>query len=141
MKVVLCGSISFLEEILRWERELKGKGVDAIVPLAVKEIGKDPRTVMNYDEYIELKPKYIRDHYGKIADSDAILVVSGTKNGISGYLGGATFAEVAIAYYMKKKIFFINPIPQGLPYTDELLAFKPTVVRNAADILDGEGVL
>lgn len=70
----------------------------------------------------------IKEHYDYIKSSDAILVINIDKNGIKNYIGGNVLMEIGFAYYLDKKIFFYNDIPD-MQYTDELKAVKPIVIN------------
>jgi hypothetical protein len=79
---------------------------------------------------VEAKKKYgfIGEHFGKIDRSDAILVVNIAKDGIDNYIGANTFLEIGFAYYMQKKIFFLNSIPSQPYIKDELEVFEPVII-------------
>ena len=68
---------------------------------------------------------YIRWWHKEINNSDAILVLNYNKKGIDNYVGGNTLMEIGFAYVGGKKIFMMNPHPEEVPYTDELLAMVP----------------
>jgi len=85
-----------------------------------------------------MAPDFIRIHFDKVRDSDAILVVNLERHGIKNYIGGNTFAEIMVAFYLNKKIFLLNSIP-----TDEKLSFirdeietvKPIILNGNLDII------
>ncbi|MCG2775682.1 MAG: hypothetical protein L6406_08385 [Desulfobacterales bacterium] len=52
----------------------------------------------------------------------AILVVNPKKYEIDNYIGPNTFAEIAIAFTQRKKIFLLNDIPNV--YMDELVSWR-----------------
>ena len=60
--------------------------------------------------------------------SDAILVLNYEKNEVKNYIGGNVFLEMGLAYYLKKIIYLINPIPD-LPYETEIIAMKPIIIN------------
>ena len=59
-------------------------------------------------------------HFDEITNenTDIVLAVNVTKNGIDNYIGPNTFAEIAMALYFNKKIYLLNDIYE--PYRDEL---------------------
>ena len=82
-------------------------------------------------EYMRIKPIYTKEHFRKIAESDAIVVVNEEKHGIKGYIGGATFSELMLAFHYDKKIFLLNPIPKDkrLDFVmDEIQGVNPIVL-------------
>ena len=76
-------------------------------------------------------PKEIasRAHFKRIEDknSEIILIVNATKNGIENYIGPKSFAEIALALYFKKEIYLLNDYYE--PYLDELLGWHITPLR------------
>ena len=111
MKITLCGSISFAKEILEIRDKLAAIHHEVFVPQSIIEYSirsseEADELKADREKYIsEIKPYYTRAHFNLIEKSDAILVVNLEKNGIKNYIGGATFAEIMVALYLKKKIF------------------------------------
>ena len=115
--IVLCGSMTFIENMKSLSVTLSEMGFVPIVPSedSLKEAGHE-----GINEY---KRRVSRDHFDKIADKStyAILVVNESKGGKDDYIGANTFAEIALAFYFEKKIYILHGIYQ--PYEDELLAW------------------
>lgn len=92
----------------------------------------DAQKLKGSEEHIKTeKPELTRRHFDEIRNTDAILTVNVEKHGIPNYIGGATFAEIMFAFYLEKKIFFLNPIPtdERLSFIfDELATVKPVIV-------------
>lgn len=63
-----------------------------------------------------------------IEEHDAVLVLNYEKNGVSNYIGGATFLEMYDAFRLGKKIYLYNDIPSGILY-DEILGFSPIILE------------
>ena len=80
---------------------------------------------------VEAKKKFefINEHLDKIENSDAILVVNVTKKEIGNYIGANPFLEMGFAYYRKKKIYALNPLPNQPYIIDELLTIEPIVLN------------
>jgi len=136
MKIVICGSVNFPEKIREIEKGLKDRGHEVVVPYSIIK-----HRLKSYDDALKLKeseehiktekPELTRRHFDEIKNADAILAVNVEKHGIKNYIGGATFSEIMLAFYYKKKIFFLNPIPtdERLSFIfDELAAVKPVTV-------------
>ena len=75
------------------------------------------------------KAEAIDDHFTKVAWSDAILVINYPKHEIDGYIGGNTLMEMAVAHYLKKKIYVLMPISSKLSYKEEILGMHPTIIK------------
>ncbi|MBI2458991.1 MAG: hypothetical protein HYV53_00370 [Parcubacteria group bacterium] len=98
-KIVICSSMSFLEEINQWREKLE----------------KNNYTVIKYPEQFagEFLPNYkieFSDHYRKITETDILFILNIKKNNLDGYIGASVFAEIAFAIGLnragnKKKYF------------------------------------
>lgn len=140
MIITLCGSAYFNRKIKEIKDELGDKGHKAFslawTDVSIEEIEarkNDREKFLN-----ELKPRLFMRHFDKILKSDAILVVNLDKNGVKNYIGGNTFAEIMFAYYYKKKIFFLNPIPRDEMFSyimDELEVVNPTIINGNLDLI------
>ena len=63
----------------------------------------------------------------KIIESDAILVLNYDRSGVPGYIGGSSLIEMGFAYYFKKKIFLLFPIPD-LSYKIDIEFMQPVIL-------------
>lgn len=118
MKITLCSSMQFRNEIIKISQELSSFGHLVQTPILTEGLERErPYSEMSEYEKISLKKFYVNAHIKKIEESDAILVLNYPKNGITGYIGANTFMEISFAYILKKKIFVlfdINTLPSSL---------------------------
>ena len=140
MKITLCGSIAFQDEALSVKEKLEKLGHEvAIWSLKLKD-GKGQlisakdyykiRRVANDDEkwVWDRKAEAVLEHFDKVAWSDAILVTNYDKNDVQGYIGGNTLMEMGLAFFLKKKIYLLNQVPE-LAYKEEILGVKPIILN------------
>jgi nucleoside 2-deoxyribosyltransferase len=131
MKIALCGSLTFHKQMRVLEKKLRQLGHVVLTPKGISMIEKEgyvkSKTIK---ERIAAEAKYdfIRGHLRKVEEADAILVANYDKNGVKNYVGGNTFLEVGYAYYLRKPIYFLNPVPEMI-YTLELAAMKPIILN------------
>ena len=121
--VVICGSMTFFDEMLYLRSMLYNNGVHAIVPdsddsFYEKVIDANDPTALN-----KYKSMASRLHIRKIwrISTRAILVVNGKKRNVDNYIGANSLAEIALAFALNKKIFLLYGMPSI--YSDELLAW------------------
>ncbi len=142
MKITICGSLVFVKEMNDIRIELEDLGHEVIVPLGVDLVNTRGVTL---EEFVRLKDQgkhhtltiqhdAIRTHYKKIVSSDAILVTNWEKRGVENYIGGNTFLEMGFAHVNDKQIYILNDIPQ-MPYTDEIHAMQPTVLKGDLSLM------
>ena len=105
-RIVLCGSMKLKEKIFEIEEYLKNKGYEVVSP-------KEFRVEMTRIDLSKM-------HFDEIANenTDIVLAVNVTKNGIDNYIGPSTFTEIAMEVYFNKKIYLLNDIYE--PYREEL---------------------
>jgi hypothetical protein len=135
MKIAICSSTQFLNEVKEIADRLLAMGYEIVYP---QTIGKIIRGEVSYDEAMcdknngkwherGIKQDSLRAYYEEIKNSDAILVTNFDKNGIKGYIGGAVLLEMGFAHVLNKKIFLLNEIPE-MPYADEIKMMQPVVL-------------
>jgi hypothetical protein len=131
MKIIIFGSITAAEEILKVKGELKKAGHEVEIPEGVKNEFMRGRTEVSQEEKASDKIKYdlIKGYYEKIKEHDVVLVVNPEKRGVKGYIGGNTFLEMGFAYVLNKKIYCLHPLPD-LTYVNEIMAMQPIIIDN-----------
>lgn len=70
-----------------------------------------------------------KHHFNKIKRGDSILVLNYEKSGKKGYIGGAVLAEMAVAFFLKKPIYILNPIDESVSYKEEILGMQPVMLN------------
>jgi hypothetical protein len=131
MKIAICGSMKFYEEMRAIQEALEVLGHEAVTPMGLNEdIPVEAREDVTRQEIITAKIEYdfIREHFRNIDGSDAILVINYDKNGIAGYIGGNTFLEMGHAFGEDKKIFLMYPVPD-MEYSTEMHAMQPVILE------------
>ena len=129
MKICICCSLAFTDEVKEIANRLHELGHEVLLPngVIIDAIYKA--------DFDSVKAKrgngydFVREHFKKIEESDAMLVCNFTKNGIDNYIGANTFLEMGFAYYIKKPIYALNPLPDYKYINDELLNFDVKVIN------------
>lgn len=146
MKITLCGSGAFYDDMIRLKAKLEVFHHEVKLPphemedadgimIPVKEYYDRKQTAGDDDAWIwHRKAIAIRDHFDKIAWADAILVANYDKNNVFGYIGGNTLMEMGIAFYLKKQIYLLKRIPE-ISYKEELLAMKPVILNDNLSLI------
>lgn len=137
MKITICSSAFFTKETYEIKRKLEEKGHEVFVyPQEIEVNGKIIHVTDYYktrknnltDDFLKIKTKLIDKHIERIKNSDAILVLNLDKEGEKGYIGGNTFLEMGITYYLNKKIFVWKKPSEKLPYFEEIIALNPIII-------------
>jgi nucleoside 2-deoxyribosyltransferase len=130
MKITICGSLKFFDTMVGIQERLEKMGHEVLMPIEVP--GLD---YWSEDGSLRVTAKRAQDliseHFRKIEQSDAVLVVNMTKGDIKNYIGANTFLELGFAHYLGKTIYLLHPIPDQPYILDEILAI-------GAQVLDGD---
>lgn len=132
MKITICGSIAFMDEMEDLEKKLREIGFTEVLrPIGVGGHEKEYKGNLTAQEDGQRKIDLdlINMHWHKILKSDCILVANYEKKDIPGYVGGNTFLEMGFAFVTGKPIFMLNPIPE-MGYTSEMEGMRPIVLNN-----------
>jgi hypothetical protein len=145
MKITLCGSIAFYSEMEDLKQKLEKLGHEVDLPpsqvpdengvmIPVKKYYEIRKSTEENDGWIwDLKEIAMRNHFTKVANTDVVLVTNFDKNNIKNYIGANTLLEMGLAFYLKRKIYLLNPIPE-IAYKEEILGMKPVVL--SGDLMD-----
>ena len=131
MKIYVLGSTSFMKKMVDEKNQLCAQGFNAWIhphyEAFVRGEKKEHLARWRNGEAAAIKREnnYLREHYKHILESDAVLIVNDKKNGIKNYVGGNVLMEMGQAYVNNKIIFFLNGMPTGMPYMDEIEAMDP----------------
>lgn len=147
MKICICGSIAFFDEMVDAKNKLEAMGHEVdLPPTEIKDENGDMITVTEYyhlrqkmDSSIgwiwERKKEAILAHFEKINWADAVLVLNHEKNGVTGYIGANTLIEMGLALWLKKKIYLLHEIPE-VPSKEEILGMQPILLGGDLNILE-----
>ncbi|MFO8016846.1 MAG: hypothetical protein R6U32_07125 [Candidatus Woesearchaeota archaeon] len=129
MKIMICGSMHFARDMLEAKQELENLGHEAMVPDDTHECVENPDLNMDFEHC--MRTQIDKKCFDKIAESDAILVLNHPKNGIEGYVGGATLMEIGLARHLNKRIFMMNELPadEELRYALEIRITEPVILN------------
>ena len=137
MKITICASINFTNEIGQVAEVLKAAGHEIVIPETSGMILRKEVTLgqiveeKHTGEFVNrvIRQDSIARYYEKVKDCDAILVLNIDKKGIKNYIGGNTFLEIGFAHVLGKKIYLYNPIPEIEYYKDEIKSMQPVILN------------
>jgi hypothetical protein len=129
MRIAICGSMSFSREMLEAKKTLEDSGHEATIPPDTMQCLENPELNMSLEHC--LSTDIDKKCFDLIAESDAILVLNYEKNGVEGYVGGATLMEIGLARHLNKKIFLLNGLPEKekLRHVLEIETTRPTILN------------
>jgi diphthamide synthase subunit DPH2 len=131
MKICVCGSMSFVREMVAVGAELEQQGHSVILPDRSEAYDDEPvlgAPVISSELTAQRKIEhdFIRKHYEAIARADAVLVLNYTKCDVVGYVGANSFLEMGFAHVLHKPIYLVEPLNASqTAYYPEMLAMQP----------------
>jgi len=134
--ITLCASASHFKKVVELEEELRKLGFIVKIPLTAAKMKKSNnydvgfyKTWFKNNADYKKKTLLIKDHFKKVIEADAVLVVNAEKNGIEGYIGGNTLMELTLAFHYKKPIFVLNNISEDLTIKEEIFALNAKFIN------------
>ena len=120
-KLVIAGSASLQEKIQYWKKFWENKGF---------AVTGHPQSISD-ETFLRDYPQIHADFFQNLADADILFAMNEDKNGISGYLGAESFAEMSFAvaqnliYHKKIKIIILQmPDRRVQSYAEIILWLK-----------------
>ena len=134
MTITICGSMQFHKEMEAMRKQLQSRGFTVLVPADLDHIENNESYMTNDEDKISTKIEFdfIREHFKKIEQADAILILNYEKKGIAGYIGGNTFLEMGYAFGLDKKVYLLHAIPE-MDYKTEMYAIQPIILDGDVD--------
>lgn len=128
MKIAVCASMVFAKEILEISKQLTWLGHEVILPPDTENFVSNRSNEWIISSNIS---EEMKSHYFSIEKSDAVLLVNPEKNGIPWYVWWSTLMELAVAFYLNKKIFVLYNLPakEQLRYVQEVLLTNPIILN------------
>lgn len=130
MTITICGSMQFHKEMGQVRDELSSLGFNVFVPGELDDLEHNESYMSTDEERITAKIEYdfIREHFHRIEEAEAVLILNYEKKGIPGYIGGNTFLEMGYAFGLGKKIYLLHDVPD-MDYKTEMHAIQPIILN------------
>ncbi len=129
--------MQFHKEMGDVREKLQAKGFTVYVPGELDDLEHNESYMSTDEERITAKIEYdfIREHFHRIEQADAILILNYEKKHIPGYIGGNTFLEMGYAFGLGKKVYLLNPVPD-MDYKTEMHAIQPIIIDGDLEKID-----
>ena len=127
-RLLIHASLDFVDEMINAKNNIEGK-FEVILPELVRY--QHIRDVDGDDEtFTKIKNRLTIDNMKNVEICDALLILNYSHRNIENYIGGNSFVEMCIAFYLGKPIYLLNDIPKDMPYTEEIKALYPIVIHS-----------
>jgi len=143
--IAICSSANFYLQAVNVQAELEGLGYEVIIPATARLMKRsNDFDVSHYKTWFGDKNDYhkktalMRGHFVEIEKADAVLVLNYEKHAVKNYIGGNVLMEMAIAFYLNKKIYIINDIPKESNFLEEIIGMNPVMLHGKIERLKAE---
>lgn len=127
-KIMIGGSMSFAKDMSKTKKILEKMGYEVYVPLDTYHVIDDPDKKIDVKFLKELGVG--RGDAELVAKADAFVILNYPKHGIDGYIGPGAYRDLSVAWWLKKKIFFLFPYDEKQNnHKYEMLGFEPTILN------------
>ena len=136
--IFLCGSMNFYRELIELESVLQSRGWTVYPPQSAKVMKEKNDFEVSHFKGVythQQRSLLIHQNFVDISVCDAILVINNEKNGVKGYIGPNVLMEIGLAFYLKKKIYIWNTVPDTASYKDELLCLGATEINQDLELI------
>lgn len=128
-RIVICGSMSFYDQMVRVNEMLSKDLIPSVLPMD----DDDKAFNLTKEKFEEYKRRVSFQYLKKIRSPEtwSVLVINSEKHAIENYIGPNSFAEIAVAFANKKKVYLMYGVPDV--YEDELLAWRAISLNGSID--------
>lgn len=120
--------MTFAREMKKAKKILENLGYKIFIPIDTEYVIKDPSKKENM-AFLK-KIGVGRKDAELVAKADALLLLNYEKHGIKGYIGPGAYRDLSIAWWLKKKIFFLYPYNESQNNQKyEMLGFEPIILH------------
>lgn len=135
MKVLVHASLDHKEYMLEAKEYIESNSEHKVLLPELTRY-QHIRDVLGDDKaFTQIKNRLTKDNIKNAEKCDALFILNPTHRGICNYIGGNSFLEMVIAFYLKKPIFVLNPLPNDMPYSEEIKALFPQIVYSYSGLL------
>jgi len=126
-KIMIGGSMTYAKQMKEAKEALKNMGYEVYVPLDTEHCIEDPSKKVDVQFMKELGVG--RGDAELVAKSDAFIILNYPKHGIEGYIGPGAYRDLSVAWWLKKKVFFLFPYDENQNnHKYEMLGFEPVIL-------------
>lgn len=132
--LLIHASLDFKDEMISAKKALENDtDINVILPELtryqhIRDVDGDDNT------FTKIKNRLTIENMHNVELADGLFILNYTHRNIVNYIGGNSFVEMCIAFYLKKPIYLLNEIPENMPYTEEIKSFYPKVIYSVNNL-------
>lgn len=136
MNILIHASLDLKKDMLKAKSYIENNSKHSVIMPELTRY-QDIRDVNGDDEtFTKIKNRLTKENIKNVEMCDALLIINNDHRSIKNYIGGNSFMEMVVAFYLGKPIYLLNPIPEDMSYTEEIKSLYPKVINNYNDFID-----
>lgn len=133
MKILIHASLDLVDRMLLTADILRKNEITPLLPDTFRY--QHIRDKYNdIETFNRIKAKLSHENMRLVEQCDALYIVNEDHRGIYGYIGGNSFLEMCIAFYLSKPIYIAQEFSNNLPYSEEVLSFQPIIIGSPENL-------
>ena len=135
MKILIHASLDFKQAMIDAKKYTEENSHHHIMLPELTRY-QDIRDVQGDDEtFTRIKNRLTKENFKNVEYCDVLFILNYSHRGIENYVGGNSFMEMVIAFFLKKPIYLLHEIPEDMTITEEIKSLYPTVVHTMSNFL------
>ena len=135
MKILIHASLDFKQAMIDAKKYIEENSHHHIMLPELTRY-QDIRDVQGDDEtFTRIKNRLTKENFKNVEYCDVLFILNYSHRGIENYVGGNSFMEMVIAFFLKKPIYLLHEIPEDMTITEEIKSLYPTVVHTLSNFL------
>lgn len=119
--------MTYAKKMKEAKETLEKMGYEVYVPLDTEHCIADPSKKVDVQFMKELGVG--RGDAELVAKSDVFLILNYSKHGTEGYIGPGAYRDLSVAWWLKKKVFFLFPYDENQNnHKYEMMGFEPVIL-------------
>lgn len=134
-KLLIHASLDFVDKMINVKNHVEKNFLNCKIILPELTRYQHIRDVEGDDKtFTKIKNRLTIQNMQNVEVCDILLILNYSHRNIENYVGGNSFIEMCIAFYLKKPIYLLNDIPENMPYTEEIKSFFPQVIHSLENL-------
>jgi hypothetical protein len=127
MKVTIHASLDFKEDMIAAKEYLESSAECEVILPDLRRYQHIRDELGDERRFTEIKTRLTRENMSNVERCDVLLILNYDHRGYANYVGGNSFLEMVVAFFLGRPIFLLHNIPENMPYSEEIKALEPFV--------------
>ena len=135
MKILIHASLDHKQTMLDAKKFIELNSIHSVILPELTRYQHIRDKLGDDEAFTRIKNRLTQENFSNVENCDILLILNPTHRGITNYIGGNAFMEMVVAFYLKKPIYLLNDIPEGMTITEEIKSLYPITVHSMANFL------